>query len=151
MLGPRSPVPDPALAPQLAARLLGPVARIVRTTIDADLQRVAAGALSRRLAELSGRNVRDGAVVVVDNASGDILAYVASGGAASTSAQVDGASAPRQAGSTLKPFLYGLAIERRLLTAASVLDDAPVDLDTANGLYIPPNYDRRFRGPVSVR
>ncbi len=151
MLGPRSALPDPRLAPQLAAKLLGPNTREVRTTIDAGLQRVVTDILARRLAELSARNVRDGAAVVVDNASGDIVAYVASGGAASTSAAVDGASAPRQAGSTLKPFLYGLAIERRLLTAASVLDDAPVDLDTANGLYIPQNYDRSFRGPVSVR
>ncbi len=151
MLGPRSALPDPGLAPQLAAKLLGPDVRSVRTTIDAGLQRVVADILGRRLAALSARNVRDGAAIVVDNASGDILAYVASGGAASTSGAVDGASAPRQAGSTLKPFLYGLAIERKLLTAASVLDDAPVDLDTANGLYIPQNYDRSFRGPVSAR
>ena len=51
----------------------------------------------------------------------------------------------------MKPQLYALAIERHLLTAASVLDDAPVDLDTASGLYIPQNYDRSFRGPVTVR
>ena len=151
MLGPRSALPDPGLAPQLAAKLLGPDTREVRTTIDAGLQRVVRDILARRLAELSARNVRDGAAIVVDNASGDILAYVPSGGAASTSGAVDGASAPRQAGSTLKPFLYGLAIERKLLTAASVLDDAPVDLDTASGLYVPANYDRTFRGPVSVR
>ena len=151
LLGPRAPAPDPGLAPQLAAALLSPARREVRTTIDADLQVFVAAALSRRLAELSARNVRDGAGIVVDNASGEILAYVGSGGAASRSAQVDGAAAPRQAGSTLKPFLYALAIERRLLTAASILDDAPVDLDTASGLYIPQNYDRIFRGPVSAR
>lgn len=151
MLGPRAALVQPHLAPHLAARLLGPATREVRTTIDADIQAFAAEALTRRLAELSARNVRDGAVIVVDNASGDILAYVGSAGAASTSPQVDGAASPRQAGSTLKPFLYGLAIERRLLTTASVLDDSPVDLDTASGLYIPQNYDRIFRGPVSVR
>ncbi len=151
LLGPRAPTPDPALAPQLAARLLGPDARVVRTTLDVDIQMFAGQALAHRLASLAARNVRDGAAIVVDNASGDVLAYVASGGAASTSGAVDGAAAPRQAGSTLKPFLYGLAIERRLLTAASILDDAPVDLDTASGLYIPQNYDRSFRGAVSVR
>ena len=64
---------------------------------------------------------------------------------------MDGVTAPRQAGSTLKPQLYALALERRLLTAASLLDDSPVDLETATGLYIPQNYDRRFRGAVSVR
>jgi len=151
MLGPRTPIAQPMLAPHLAARLLGPRTREVRTTIDADIQVFVAQTLTRRLTELSARNVRDGAAIVVDNASGDILAYVGSAGSASTSPEVDGAAAPRQAGSTLKPFLYALAIERRLLTAASVLDDAPVDLDTASGLYIPQNYDRTFRGPVSVR
>ncbi len=151
LLGPRAAPPDPNLAPHLAARLLSPGRRVVRTTLDADIQAFASQALATRLASLAARNVRDGAAIVVDNASGDVLAYVASGGAASTSGAVDGAAAARQAGSTLKPFLYGLAIERRLLTAASILDDAPVDLDTASGLYIPQNYDRSFRGPVSVR
>ena len=151
MLGSRSPLPDPGLAPQVAARLLTSGRRVVPSTLDADLQAFAADTLRAQLASLAGRNARDGAAIVVDNASGEILAYVGSGGAASRSGDVDGARSPRQAGSSLKPFLYELAIERRLLTAASVLDDAPVDLDTASGLYIPQNYDRSFRGPVSVR
>ncbi len=151
MLGPRSALPDPGLAPQVAAQLLTRGRSAVRTTLDADLQRFVAATLDRQLASLSARNARDGAALVVDNASGDILAYVGSGGPESRSGAVDGARSPRQAGSSLKPFLYELAIERRLLTAASILDDAPVDLDTASGLYIPQNYDRSFRGPVSVR
>ena len=150
MLGPRAALPDPGQAPQIAARLLTG-RHEVRTTLDADLQAFVAGTLAQQLTSLARRNARDGAAIVVDNLSGAILAYVGSGGAASRSAAVDGARAPRQAGSSLKPFLYELAIERRLLTAASVLDDAPVDLDTASGLYIPQNYDRSFRGPVSVR
>ncbi|OYU14808.1 MAG: penicillin-binding protein 1C [Alphaproteobacteria bacterium PA4] len=152
MLGPRDPISGPGLAPQLAARLLPQgTTGTVRTTIDLDIQRLVTAALGRQLAALSPRNVRDGAAIVVDNASGDILAWVGSAGPASTAAAVDGVTAPRQAGSTLKPQLYALAIERRLLTAASVLDDAPVDLDTASGLYIPQNYDRSFRGPVTLR
>ncbi|WP_426163881.1 penicillin-binding protein 1C [Sandarakinorhabdus sp. DWP1-3-1] len=152
MLGARAPIAGPGLAPQLADRLLVAGTRgSVRTTIDLDIQRLATEALTRQLATLSPRNARDGAAIVVDNATGDILAWVGSAGPASTAAAVDGVTAPRQAGSTLKPQLYALALERRLLTAASVLDDAPVDLDTASGLYIPQNYDRSFRGPVSVR
>ncbi len=150
MLGARSALPDPGLAPQVAARLLAG-RREVTTTLDADLQAFVAATLRQQLAALAGRNARDGAAIVVDNASGDILAYVGSAGAASLSGAVDGAASPRQAGSSLKPFLYELAIERRLLTAASVLDDSAVDLDTASGLYIPQDYDRVFRGPVSVR
>ena len=148
-----SPAPAiaPALAPQLAARLLRPGQRMLTTTLDADVQALAARALARRLADLDPSNARDGAAVVVDNASGEVLAYVASAGPASRAAEVDGADAPRQAGSTLKPFLYALAIGQRRLTAASVLDDSPVHLETASGLYVPQDYDRAFRGPVSVR
>lgn len=152
MLGPRAAILGPGLAPQLATRLLPPgTTGSVRTTIDLDIQRLATDALARQLAALSPRNARDGAALVVDNNSGEILAWVGSAGPASTAGAVDGVTAQRQAGSTLKPHLYALALEKRLLTAASVLDDSPVDLDTASGLYIPQNYDRSFRGPVSVR
>src|SRR5690606_18920704 len=53
--------------------------------------------------------------------------------------------------STLKPFLYEAAIGARLLTAASLTDDSPVNLVTPSGLYVPQNYDREFRGLTSVR
>ncbi len=131
-----------------AGRPLPP--RIV-STLDANLQRVAVNSLDRHLRELAGRNVEDGAVVVIDNASGDVLAYVGSSGALSSAAQVDHAAALRQAGSTLKPFLYAQAIEERRLTAASLLDDRPVNLPTGGGLYIPQNYDHRYAGWVSLR
>ncbi|MGY6217014.1 penicillin-binding protein 1C [Methylolobus aquaticus] len=139
------------LAPQLAQQLLREPGEAVTTTLDARLQRLAIEALTEQLSALIDRNVRDGAVVVADNASGDVLAYVASGGPYSRSPAVDGARAPRQAGSTLKPFLYALALERRHLTAASLLNDSPVNLETPSGLYIPQNYDRDFKGMVSVR
>lgn len=73
-------------------------------------------------------------MVVADNASGEVLAYVGGIGGESTAPAVDGAAAYRQAGSTLKPFLYAQAIEKGHLTAASILDDSPVQLDTASGL-----------------
>jgi penicillin-binding protein 1C len=141
----------PGLAPQLANALLRRAGERRRTTLDLDIQRRAVEALGRNLGGLTERNVRDGAVLVVDNATGDVLAYVASSGARSRAGQVDGVRAPRQAGSTLKPFLYGLALEKRYLTPASILDDSPINLQTGVGLYIPQNYDRDFKGPVSVR
>ncbi|MFO1376877.1 MAG: penicillin-binding transpeptidase domain-containing protein [Steroidobacteraceae bacterium] len=121
------------------------------TTLDARLQALAGEVLASHLSQLTARNVRDGAVLVADTTTGDVLAYVASARASSRAALVDGIRARRQAGSTLKPFLYGLALEHRYLTAASLLDDSPVNLDTASGLYIPQNYDRDFKGLVSVR
>ena len=144
---------DPSLAraPHLARQLLKSPGESVMTTLDGDIQRVAGLALQQQLHGLSGRNVRDGAALVVDNASGDILAYVGSAGPFSNAAKVDGVRAHRQAGSTLKPFLYGLALEKQYLTAASILDDAPLNLATASGLYIPQNYDHDFKGLVSVR
>lgn len=142
---------DPGLAPHLAARLLDKPGLRVATTLDADIQRVTTMALSRQLQGLGPGRARDGAVVVLDNATGDVLAYVGGVGLGSTAAQVDGANAYRQAGSTLKPFLYAQVIEKGWLTPASILDDSPVQLDTASGLYVPQNYDRSFKGPVSVR
>ena len=138
---------DAPPAPQVAQQLLSGGARTVRSTLDGDLQRYALAVLRQQLMSLQGRNVRDGAVVVIDNASGDILAYVGNAG----DGEVDGVAALRQAGSTLKPFLYELAIERRLVTAASLMDDTAIDISTPSGLYIPQNYDKDFKGYVSVR
>ncbi|AJA10715.1 penicillin-binding protein 1C [Sphingopyxis fribergensis] len=142
---------DPGLAPHLAVRLLDQPGKRVKTTIDRRIQTAAIVALRRQLAGLGADRVRDGAVVVLDNATGEVLAYVGGVGLKSTAAMVDGANARRQAGSTLKPHLYAQVIEHGWLTAASILDDSPVQLDTASGLYVPKNYDHSFKGPVSVR
>src|SRR5207249_3081655 len=97
------------------------------------------------------QNVRDGAVLVVENATGEALAYVGSSGDLSSARFVDGVRARRQAGSTLKPFLYGLAFEKRILTPASLLADSPLEISVSNGVYRPKNYDDRFRGTVTAR
>ncbi|MES2162800.1 MAG: penicillin-binding protein 1C [Pseudomonadota bacterium] len=134
-------------APQVAQQLLASGGQAVRSTLDGDLQRYAQTALRQQLMTLRERNVNDGALVVLDNASGEILAYVGNAGGG----EVDGVAALRQAGSTLKPFLYELALERKLITAASVMDDTAIDISTPSGLYIPQNYDKDFKGHVSVR
>ena len=123
----------------------------VRSTLDGSLQRLAIDTLRTQLRELRGRHVEDGAVVVLDNASGDVLAWVGSSGSLSRAAQVDGVMARRQPGSALKPFLYAQALAEHRLTAASLLDDSPAQLPTASGLYMPQNYDHRYQGWVSVR
>src|SRR5262249_25478554 len=117
----------PSLAPHLAARLLG-ASRDVRTTLDAALQRAATSAPERNLLAVRDRGVRDGALLVVDNETGEVLAYVGSSGRLSGAPHVDGVRARRQTGSTLKPFLYGLAVERRLLMPASLVEDTPLEL-----------------------
>ncbi len=140
------------LAPHFARQVVRADGTAVQAgTLDAGLQRVAIAALRRQLAELDGRNVEDGAVVVLDNTSGEVLAWVGSSGSLSGAAQVDGVLARRQPGSTLKPFVYELAFEKRLLTPASLIDDTPAQIATTNGLYLPQNYDRDFKGWVSAR
>ncbi len=140
-------------AAHVAHRLLakGMAADRLRSTLDLETQLFADSALRRALLALEDRRVSDGAVLVVENSTGDVLAYVGSSGDLSAAPQFDGVRARRQPGSALKPFLYSLAIEERLLTAASLLDDSPLEIAVATGLYRPENYDQRFRGWVSVR
>ena len=123
----------------------------VRSTLSAPLQRFAVSSLQQHLRELQGRNVEDGALVVLDNRSGEILAWVGSSGTLSQASEVDGVTALRQPGSTLKPFLYAQAIAEKRITAASLIEDSSAHIPTQNGLYIPQNYDRRFKGWVSAR
>ncbi|KQW35712.1 penicillin-binding protein 1C [Rhizobacter sp. Root404] len=140
------------LAPHFARQAVAAGgAAVQRSTLDAGLQRVAIAALRQQLGELAGRNVEDGAIVVLDNASGEVRAWVGSSGDLSGAAQVDGVLARRQPGSTLKPFVYALAFEQRLITPASLIDDSPAQLETQNGLYLPQNYDHDFKGWVSAR
>ncbi len=149
----------PALAPHAARQVLGEEGRrdqkwagTIRTTLDAAVQRQAIAALNQQLAELQGRQVSDGAVIVLDNASGNVLAWVgAAGDGAAASAQVDAVLARRQSGSALKPFVYALAFEQRLITPASLIEDAPLRLAAGAGTYAPQNYDRDFKGWVSAR
>ncbi len=141
----------PSLAPHLARRLLTEAGEQLYSTLDARVQRLARETLMRHVRELAARNVHDGAVVVLDNATGEVLAWVGSTGSLSEAAQVDAVLSPRQAGSTLKPFLYAQAIAERRLTAASLLADSPLDLPAGGGLYGPRNYDGDYKGTVSVR
>ena len=147
---PRIPF-DNQLAPHLARQLLKQPGQSVATSLDAHLQDFVLTTLQQHLADLKDRNVEDGAVIVLDNRSGEVLAYVGSSYATSDAPEVDGVRAPRLPGSTLKPFLYALAIERRQLTAASLLDDSPLSLETPGGQYLPQDYEHDYKGWVSLR
>jgi len=147
-----------ALAPQVAQQLFrdaqastGHVPDRIACTLDRSLQQFAAETLRRHLLTVRTQNVRDGAVIVLDNRTGDVLAYVGNAGDQGSARYVDGIRAPRQAGSTLKPFIYGAAFDQRVLTAASLLDDSPLELPVSGGIYRPGNYDKLFHGPVTAR
>jgi penicillin-binding protein 1C len=149
-LGPNPLEPRTALAPHVARQLLaGKVDQgTISCTLDAQTQSFALDRLKHYLTSLKTQNVHEGAVVVGENSTGDILAYVSS---SEQAPYVDGVKAGRQAGSALKPFLYALAFDEKMLTPASVLEDSPVDIAVANGIYSPGNYDHQFRGGVSAR
>jgi penicillin-binding protein 1C len=148
-------VPDPAPETFLAPHFTDMVStRLqsrrgdVRTTLDLGLQHDVEGILHQRLAALKNRHATNGGVIVLDNASGDVLAWV--GSTDYRSAQVDAVTARRQPGSTLKPFTYGLALERGF-TCATVLPDMPFRYGGVMADYRPENYDGTFHGEVPLR
>jgi penicillin-binding protein 1C len=147
---------EPFLAPHFTTRVLlslGASAdgQRVRTTLDAALQAEVEGEVRHTVALLADRGVRHAAAVVLDNATGDVLVWVGSPDFwEPRNGQTDMVVSPRQPGSALKPFLYGLAFDRGT-TPATILPDVPTTYSTATGPYQPRNYDRRFRGPVRAR
>jgi len=137
----------------LAGRLPKRASRAT-TTIDRPLQEFVEAQVRQVIGGLSNRNVHHAAVLVVDNHSGEVLAYVgspdyfsdASGG------RNDGVQALRQPGSALKPFLYELALETRSIHPNSILADVPTHYSIPGGmLYSPSDYSNTFLGPVRVR
>ncbi len=126
-------------------------AAAIRTTLDLALNRFTEQAVRQQVGRLSDQHVGNGAAVVLDNQSGGVLALVGSEDyLAPRSGQVNGAWAPRSAGSTFKPFTYLMAFEQGA-TPASIVADVPTEFATATGLFAPVNYDRRCHGPMRYR
>jgi len=154
LVAPRSN--PPFLAPHFTSRVLQWLDTTAaegtwRTSLDLPLQTALEGEVRHTVSSLSDRGVREAALVVIDNATGELLAWVGSPDFwADSSGQVDMVVSPRQPGSALKPFLYGLAFDRGY-TPASVLPDVARAYATSTGPYQPRNYDRRFHGPVRAR
>jgi penicillin-binding protein 1C len=125
------------------------IAGKVRTTLDLDLQRIAERKLRAQITSLNRYDIADAAVVILDNASGAVRAMVGSSNYLIN--QLNGSTRPRSCGSTLKPFLYLAAIDRRLLTAATLLPDTPDAIRDRYSGYDPQNFNHRYLGPVRVR
>jgi penicillin-binding protein 1C len=126
----------------------------LETTIDAGLQADIVGIIRNQRASLARHAAHNVAVVVLDNARGEWLAWEGSGDYFDSEhgGTINGPAAPRQPGSTLKPFTYALAFEEGS-TPATVLPDIPSHFSTAEPgvLYSPRNYDGRYRGPLLAR
>jgi penicillin-binding protein 1C len=122
------------------------------TTLDATTQARVQHLLDSRMQALMPLDVHHGAVIVVDNASGDVLAWVVAGGGAEggPESHIDPVTTPRQPGSALKPLLYALALERGHTLADEILD-APLAEGVGDGLHRYRNYSDRHYGPVTLR
>ena len=149
---------SPFLAPHFVEMVIAaagprPPARI-RTTLDAGLQSDVVGVIRSYREALERHGASNVAVVVLDNTSGEWLAWEGSGNYADAGhgGAINGPRTPRQPGSALKPFTYALAFESGY-TPASVLADVPSHFPTAEAgvLYSPRNYDGRYRGPLLAR
>jgi len=126
----------------------------VRTTIDRSLQRFVQAQTQDVTDALAAYHVTDAAALVVDNRTGEVLAYVGSPDyfADGVLGRNDGVVALRQPGSSLKPFMYELALERGTVTSTTILPDVPSAYAIPGGkLYQPTDYSGRFSGPVRVR
>jgi penicillin-binding protein 1C len=121
----------------------------VRTTLDLDLQSTVERLARSHLSALNRHDITQAAVVVIENATGAIRAMV--GSENYSVSQINGATLPRSCGSTLKPFVYLDAIDKRLFTAASLLPDTPDAIRNEYADYDPQNYSHRYFGPVRLR
>ena len=121
----------------------------ISTTLDSNIQHFAEVILRDKLYELKPYGVTNGAVVVIENKTGAVRAMVGSSDFFSkdSSGQINGTLSRRCPGSTLKPFTYALAFDRGLCTPETILEDSPIQY---NG-YMPQDYDRAYRGPVTAK
>lgn len=148
---PRKRFAWPFLSPHLAAELIDnfPQHSRLETTIDIRLQRLASSLLQSHLQPWRQHGITNGAVVIIDNQSREVLALVGSADFfdVSRQGQVNGALAPRSPGSALKPFLYALALDQGLVSPQTMLFDIPVEYAG----YRPENYDGLYHGLVPVQ
>jgi penicillin-binding protein 1C len=135
---------------QAASSRLGQQGAIA-TTLDLEMNQFIERSVQEKLARLRDENVRNAAVVVLDNRTGEVLGLVGSENYfAPRSGMVNGAIQPRSAGSTIKPVTYLLAMERGE-TPATIVADVPTEFPTPTGPYRPENYHRHCQGPVRYR
>jgi len=142
------------LADQLSDRKGGDRPSQVRTTLDRPLQQFVEAQVQQVIRTLATNNVHHGAALVVDNHTGEVLAYVGSPDyfADTQLGRNDGVQALRQPGSTLKPFVYELALEKRTIRPNTILPDVPTHYAIPGAkLYSPSDYSETFQGPVRVR
>lgn len=129
----------------------------VITTLDMDVQQKTEAIIKEELDKIKSLNVSNGAALVINPSTGEIMAYVGSRDYSSTEEDFQGkfdvvSLGLRQPGSALKPITYAVALSKGY-TAASLLMDVETKFLGGEGKpdYVPKNYDNKFRGPVQIR
>jgi penicillin-binding protein 1C len=147
----RAPFYAPHFTERLGRELAGTGRRRVRSTLDLALQEYAEELLGAEIEKLSDNRVSNGAILLIENESGAVRAYVGSRSwfDDERSGKIDGVRVLNQPGSCLKPFLYALALDSGF-TPADILPDIPSVFGTGEA-YIPSNFNNRFNGPVRFR
>jgi 1A family penicillin-binding protein len=125
----------------------------VRTSLNLDWQEYAEGVVANQVKKLAPNRVSNGAAVVMDPKTGEILTLVGSANWDNDNfGKVNVATSLRQPGSAFKPIVYAAGFEKRIITPGTVLKDEPVTYNIAGSPpYRPQNYDKKFRGPVLPR
>ena len=138
----------PKMARHLSRRLQKRKVPLVHASIDMNVQTKTEKIVRDYTRQLLVKNIHNASVVIIDNKTHKVIAYVGSANFYDTidGGQVDGADAIRQPGSTLKPLLYALSIDNGMLTPKSVITDVNVNY---NG-YAPENYNKTFNGYVTM-
>lgn len=124
----------------------------ITSSLDLDLQSFAQNAINEELKRINKLNVTNGATLITNPSTGEILAMIGSKNYfdESVDGQVNMTTSLRQPGSTVKPINYALAFENGL-SPSTLIDDAPLSINQYGETYTPTNYDGRFHGKISLR
>lgn len=142
------------LAERYGDRMLTQGGLVVRTSLDLNIQTSAEQAVNQELERLKRMRVSNGAALVTNPNTGEILAMVGSRDYFDFAhdGQVNVTLRPRQPGSSIKPLTYATAMELGLITPSTLIDDNPVRFDSPGSApYVPKNYDGKYHGRVTVR
>lgn len=142
----------PFLAPHFSELVLSRISsskaigNSVYTSLDLGLQNSIDGILKKYINDSKSKGLHNATSLIVDSRTGEIVSYIGSKDFFNKEihGQVDGILAKRSPGSTLKPFIYGLAFDQGLYTPQSIVFDSPLAFRT------PENYDRTYKGPMSI-
>ncbi len=142
--------PRPLIAPHLSYRLISKYrdSLELHTTINLEIQQKSEEIIKNYVRNLQFMNITNSAVLIANNKTKEIVGYVGSAdfNDVENDGQVDGTRAIRSPGSTLKPYLYALAIDKGLITPKFVITDVPVNYDG----YCPQNFDQKYNGLVTI-